>query len=130
VAAVEETRRVDGTIYLRGWGDWHDWTLALSPGDEPGAEHVAFQVEAPEDLERYAGAGLYESVLARDPEARRLDYAEEPIVWDADFREKLLRGLTRIGTDVARGMGAPQDIEGAVRDGKPYLVQTRAQVGL
>ena len=70
---LEETRRLDGTIYLRGWGDWHDWTLALSPGETAGAEHIAFQVEDPTDLEAYA-----ERVEASGYDVDWLDAGAEP----------------------------------------------------
>ncbi len=50
-----------------------------------------------EDLEQFAGAGLYDSVLAEEPEQRLLDYRNEKLVWDARFRDELLRGITRAG---------------------------------
>ncbi len=83
-----------------------------------------------EDLEDFAGAGLYDSVLAEEPEARLLDYRNERLVWDANFREGLLRAIARIGLEVEKVLGTPQDIEGAVAGGQFYVVQTRPQVGL
>lgn len=83
-----------------------------------------------EDLEGFAGAGLYESVLAEEPEHRRLDYRGEKLVWDTGFRDELLRAVARIGIEVEKTLGSPQDIEGAVAGGKYYVVQTRPQVGL
>jgi alpha-glucan,water dikinase len=83
-----------------------------------------------EDLEGFAGAGLYDSFLAEGPERRLLDYRGERLVWDAAFRDELLRSVARIGVEVERLLGAPQDIEGAVSGGRFYVVQTRPQVGL
>jgi alpha-glucan,water dikinase len=83
-----------------------------------------------EDLEGFAGAGLYDSFLAEEPERRLLDYRGEKLVWDGAFREELLRSVARIGIEVERLLGAPQDIEGAVSGGRFYVVQTRPQVGL
>jgi alpha-glucan,water dikinase len=83
-----------------------------------------------EDLERYAGAGLYDSFLAEPPQQRLLDYSDDPLVWDRDFRDKLLRSIARIGLEVERARGSAQDIEGAVQQGEYFVVQTRAQVGL
>ncbi len=83
-----------------------------------------------EDLEDFAGAGLYDSFLAEEPEQRRLDYRDEKLVWDKGFREEVLRSVARIGLEVEGVLGSAQDIEGAVAGGKSYVVQTRPQVGL
>jgi alpha-glucan,water dikinase len=83
-----------------------------------------------EDLETYAGAGLYDSVLAEEPEQRLVDYRGERLVWDPGFREDLLRSIARIGLEVEKVLGTPQDIEGAVAEGQFHVVQTRPQVGL
>jgi alpha-glucan,water dikinase len=83
-----------------------------------------------EDLEGFAGAGLYESVLADEPIHRVLDYASERLVWDAAFRDELLRSVARAGLEVEKTLGSPQDIEGAIAGGKLSVVQTRPQVGL
>lgn len=83
-----------------------------------------------EDLERYAGAGLYDSFLAEPPQQRLLDYSDDPLVWDRDFRDNMLRSIARIGLEVEQACGSAQDIEGAVQQGDYFVVQTRAQVGL
>ncbi len=83
-----------------------------------------------EDLEGFAGAGLYDSFLAEAPKKRRLDYTEEPLIQDAEFRRELLQNIARIGIEVERACGSAQDIEGAIQGGEYYVVQTRPQVGL
>jgi alpha-glucan,water dikinase len=83
-----------------------------------------------EDLEGFAGAGLYDSFLAEEPEHRLLDYRNEKLVWDPNFRDELLRSIARVGLEVEKALGSPQDIEGAVAGGQLYVVQTRPQVGL
>jgi alpha-glucan,water dikinase len=83
-----------------------------------------------EDLAGYAGAGLYDSVLLSPPRERRLDYSEEPLVWDAEFRNGLLAAIAHLGTEIETELGTPQDIEGAVSKGEYFVVQTRPQVGL
>jgi alpha-glucan,water dikinase len=83
-----------------------------------------------EDLEGFAGAGLYDSFLAEEPEYRVLDYRGERLVWDKDYRDELLRSIARIGLEVEGVLGAPQDIEGGVAGGRFFIVQTRPQVGL
>ena len=81
-----------------------------------------------EDLAGYAGAGLYDSSLLEPPRQVLLDYTREPLVWDEEFRKTLLLSVTRIGLEVERAFGSPQDIEGAVVKGQSYVVQSRPQV--
>ena len=81
-----------------------------------------------EDLEGYAGAGLYDSLVHPEPEERLLDYSEERLVRDAKFRRELLTAVTRAGIAVEKAFGAPQDIEGAWHDGQCHVVQSRPQV--
>ncbi len=83
-----------------------------------------------EDLAGYAGAGLYDSVLLEPPKQSALDYAQEPLVWDEAFRGNLVARIAEIGFEIERASHSPQDIEGAVTQGKYYVVQTRPQVGL
>lgn len=83
-----------------------------------------------EDLAGYAGAGLYDSVLLNHPTERRLDYAQEPLVWDESFRRRVLTSIAEMGRAVAESMGSPQDIEGAWTQEQAWLVQTRPQVGV
>jgi alpha-glucan,water dikinase len=83
-----------------------------------------------EDLEGYAGAGLYDSVLLDKPREAALDYAQERLVWDQTFREQIAAKIAQIGLEVERACGSAQDVEGAVAAGKYYVVQTRPQVGL
>lgn len=81
-----------------------------------------------EDLEEFAGAGLYDSFLAEEPEKQLLDYQKEKLIWDQKFRDELLGKIAQIGIEVEKVLGSPQDIEGAVTGGQYYVVQTRPQV--
>ncbi len=83
-----------------------------------------------EDLEDFAGAGLYDSFLAEEPEHRVLDYRSEKLVWDESFRRELLGGIAGLGMEVERLLGAPQDIEGAIAGGKFHVVQTAPAGGV
>ncbi len=83
-----------------------------------------------EDLEGYAGAGLYDSVLLVPPQEKLPDYIDSPLLWQDAFRNKFLQDVTKIGIEIEKAMaGCPQDIEGAYADGRFYIVQTRPQVG-
>jgi alpha-glucan, water dikinase len=83
-----------------------------------------------EDLEGYAGAGLYDSVLLDKPRETAIDYSEERLIWDQNFREDMATKIAKIGLEVERACGSAQDVEGGVAQGKFYVVQTRPQVGL
>jgi len=80
-----------------------------------------------EDMAGYAGAGLYDSIMLEPPLKVLLDYTEEPLVWDEKFRKNFLVNIARIGMEVEKVFGTPQDIEGAYVRGKYYVVQTRPQ---
>jgi alpha-glucan, water dikinase len=83
-----------------------------------------------EDLEGYAGAGLYDSVLLDKPREAALDYTQERLIWDQAFREGMAAKIAQIGLEGESACGSAQDVEGAVAQGKFYVVQTRPQVGL
>ncbi|PNT14687.1 hypothetical protein POPTR_010G044100v4 [Populus trichocarpa] len=81
-----------------------------------------------EDLEGYAGAGLYDSVPMDEEEKVVLDYSSDPLITDEQFRRRILSGIARAGSAIEELYGSPQDIEGVIRDGNVYVVQTRPQV--
>jgi alpha-glucan, water dikinase len=82
-----------------------------------------------EDLEGYAGAGLYESVTTAETVRQRVDYSADPIVADPEFRRKLMAAVCRVGMDIETALGSAQDIEGVVGpDGGITVVQTRPQM--
>jgi alpha-glucan,water dikinase len=83
-----------------------------------------------EDLADFAGAGLYESVAVPSASPRVLDYSEEPLFWDPQWRCDLLRTIGRLGVQIEQVFGSPQDIEGVVRSGRCFVVQSRPQVGV
>lgn len=82
-----------------------------------------------EDLEGFAGAGLHDSVPILNNEEVDIDYSDERLMIDDEFREFLMRGIAKIGVEVEEVMGGqPQDIEGCYADGEFYVVQARPQV--
>lgn len=81
-----------------------------------------------EDLEGFAGAGLYESLPMDHPAQSFVDYTAEPLVNDAKFREGILRKIAEVGIAVEKALGSAQDIEGVVMGGEVFVVQTRPQV--
>lgn len=84
-----------------------------------------------EDLSGFAGAGLYDSILAEAPQTRLLNYTDEKLLTDENFRVDVVKKITAIAIEVEKICGSAQDIEGAIQpDGKFYIVQNRPQVGL
>ncbi|CAG7899970.1 unnamed protein product [Brassica rapa] len=81
-----------------------------------------------EDLEGYAGAGLYDSVPMDEEDKVVLDYTTDPLITDESLQKKILSDIARAGDAIEKLYGTPQDIEGVIRDGKLYVVQTRPQV--
>ncbi|KAL2903324.1 Alpha-glucan water dikinase chloroplastic [Bienertia sinuspersici] len=82
-----------------------------------------------EDLEGYAGAGLYDSVPMDEEEKVMLDYSVDPLMNDSNFRQSVLSSIARAGSAIEELYGgSPQDIEGVVKDGKIFVVQTRPQM--
>ncbi|WIA21598.1 hypothetical protein OEZ85_000786 [Tetradesmus obliquus] len=82
-----------------------------------------------EDLAGYAGAGLYDSIPVTPLEPRFPNYATEPLMWDAAFRQQLLDGLVELGYAVESAFNdTPQDIEGVWLGGRFAVVQSRPQV--
>ena len=82
-----------------------------------------------EDLEGFAGAGLYDSVVAGPEAPRRLvEYADEPLFWDPAFQVAIAARLGRLGAALEDAAGSAQDVEGALRGGRTYLLQSRPQI--
>lgn len=81
-----------------------------------------------EDLEGYAGAGLYDSVPMDEAEKVAVDYTSDPLLVDVNFQHSVLSSIARAGSAIEELYGSPQDIEGVVKDGKIYVVQTRPQM--
>ncbi|KAK8354631.1 hypothetical protein V6Z12_A05G233300 [Gossypium hirsutum] len=81
-----------------------------------------------EDLEGYAGAGLYDSVLMDEEESMVLDYSNDPMMVNKAFQTSILSKVAEAGKIIETLYGCPQDIEGVVKDGMIYVVQARPQV--
>ncbi|KFM28490.1 Alpha-glucan water dikinase, chloroplastic [Auxenochlorella protothecoides] len=82
-----------------------------------------------EDLEGYAGAGLYESVTVDATRSVVADYSADDLLMDPGFRRRLMTDVCRVGLEIEQALGSAQDIEGVVgKDGAITVVQTRPQV--
>eukprot|EP00850_Spirogloea_muscicola_P002179 SM000008S22268 [mRNA] locus=s8:686800:696461:- [translate_table: standard] len=81
-----------------------------------------------EDLEGYAGAGLYDSVPMDEEEERVVDYSTDPLTTDPEFRKEILIKIGKAGAAIEEALGSAQDIEGVIKDGELYVVQTRPQM--
>jgi alpha-glucan,water dikinase len=82
-----------------------------------------------EDLEAFAGAGLYDSVPVVPLSQVTIEAADEPLFWDAGLRSRLIDSIVDVGQAVEDAFGGvAQDIEGLWRDGQLVVVQARPQV--
>ncbi|KAH9535846.1 hypothetical protein CY35_17G074900 [Sphagnum magellanicum] len=81
-----------------------------------------------EDLEGYAGAGLYDSVPMDEEEERLVDYSTDHLILDEAFQKSILTKIAEAGYAVEKLLGSAQDIEGVIKDGELYIVQTRPQM--
>lgn len=81
-----------------------------------------------EDLEDFAGAGLYDSVCAKPTKLLHVAYAGEKLMWDSAFRADLVKTLVDVAKSVEQVANAAQDIEGCIVGDRVYLVQSRAQI--
>jgi len=82
-----------------------------------------------EDLEGFAGAGLFDSYPSEPAEHFRINYSGDKLINDEGFRNYFMSQIGKIGKSIESVYGgSPQDIEGCYVDGKFYVVQTRPQV--
>ncbi|KAA6428767.1 MAG: carbohydrate-binding module family 45 protein [Trebouxia sp. A1-2] len=82
-----------------------------------------------EDLEAFAGAGLYDSIPFPSLQEQPVDYASDELLWDSALQQEILQGLVDLGKAVEEAFdGVPQDIEGVYNKGSFTVVQSRPQV--
>ena len=82
-----------------------------------------------EDLEGFAGAGLFDSFPSEMAETFNLYYSGDKLLSDSEFRDNFIKQIGKIGNSIEKVYdGQPQDIEGCFANGQFYVVQTRPQV--
>jgi alpha-glucan,water dikinase len=83
-----------------------------------------------EDLEGFAGAGLFESICAQPDKEGSPRYHRVALVTNKNYRQQLLKRIASVGWTIEQRFGGmPQDIEGAVDDqDRIFIVQSRPQV--
>ena len=82
-----------------------------------------------EDLEGFAGAGLFDSIPMVDYEEINMEYGINKIFSDYNWREELMKGIGNLGMEIEKIFGGEaQDIEGVYYNKEFYIVQTRPQV--
>jgi len=83
-----------------------------------------------EDLEGFAGAGLFESICAKPDISCMVKLHRLQLITDPGYRQNLLQRLADVGRQVEAAFGGtPQDIEGCVDpQDRIFIVQSRPQV--
>ncbi|OIW14562.1 hypothetical protein TanjilG_14948 [Lupinus angustifolius] len=82
-----------------------------------------------EDLEGFAGAGLFDSVIMDKVDKVVLDYSKDPIITDKAFQTSLLSRIAEVGKIIEDLYGFPQDIEGVVKDGTIFVLEVHRVIG-
>lgn len=57
-----------------------------------------------------------------------LDYSNDRLIVDKTFQNSLFSKIAEAGKIIEGLYGCPQDIEGVVKDGAIYVVQSRPQI--
>ena len=82
-----------------------------------------------EDLEGFAGAGLFDSIPMVEYEEVNMEYGINKIFCDENWRREMMKNIGNLGLEIERIFeGVPQDIEGVYSNKEFYIVQTRPQV--
>lgn len=68
------------------------------------------------------------SVPMDEEEKVVLDYTSDKLIVDGNFQKSILSCIAGAGKEIEDLYGSPQDIEGVVKEGKIYVVQTRPQM--
>lgn len=68
------------------------------------------------------------SIVMDKEEEVVLDYSKDRLVVDKAFQVSLFSKIAEARKIIEGLYGRPQDIEGVVKDGKIYVVQTRPQI--
>jgi phosphoglucan,water dikinase len=122
-----------------GRRDWAQMELAVGLGETLAS---ASQPGTPYRLRCEYGSGVcavsayanYSLALQADPNRgvheRRLDYSMIPLSRDTTVAPILGARLAKIARYIEDAQGEPQDIEGVVKDGTVFIVQSRTQQGL
>lgn len=61
-------------------------------------------------------------------EERVVDYSTDKLLLDEAFQKSILTKIAEAGYAVEKLLGSAQDIEGVIKDGELYIVQTRPQM--
>ena len=82
-----------------------------------------------EDLEEFAGAGLFDSIPMEENTIINMGYKDNGILKDSNFTKYLCEKIGELGIETEKYFnGEPQDIEGVYYNNQFYIVQTRPQV--
>ena len=82
-----------------------------------------------EDLEGFAGAGLFDSIPMVEYEEVNMEYGINKIFCDGKWLGDFMKGIADLGLEIENIFGGEaQDIEGVYCNKEFYIVQTRPQV--
>eukprot|EP00884_Botryococcus_braunii_P018283 jgi/Botrbrau1/5138/Bobra.0172s0010.1 len=119
----------EGTLEVVGWPSKPQALLGPQEGDPASAALIFRSDSNAEDLQGYAGAGLFDSVHSTAPVSESVDYTADRLFTDDAFRRMVMGRIAIAAALVEQSFGGAQDIEGVVTStGDVGIVQTRPQV--
>ena len=81
-----------------------------------------------EDLEGFAGAGLFDSIPINKMKEIHMSYNQTEFFTNKSKIEQMMEKISQLGIEVENIYNTPQDIEGVFKNSDIYIVQTRPQV--
>jgi alpha-glucan,water dikinase len=81
-----------------------------------------------EDLEGFAGAGLFDSIPMNKLQEVQMSYHNSEIFTNEQKVVTMMNKIAKLGIAVENIYNSPQDIEGCIVGNDIYIVQTRPQV--
>ncbi len=81
-----------------------------------------------EDLDGFAGAGLFDSIPISDHKEIHMTYHKNRLLNDEEFTKNVMMKIGQMGEEVESMYNSAQDIEGVLYNDEFYIVQTRPQV--
>ena len=82
-----------------------------------------------EDLDGYAGAGLYDSVTTAVMTQELVDYSSDQLLTDQAYAREIMSRVCKVGAAIEKSLKSAQDVEGVIDfNNNITVVQTRPQM--
>jgi len=109
-------------------------TIVLYPSKSQGMfvreDSLIFRSDSNgEDLDGYAGAGLYDSVTTAVMTQELVDYSSDQLLTDQAYAREIMSRVCKVGAAIEKSLKSAQDVEGVIDFNNDItVVQTRPQM--